>query len=41
VLQVAGFPIRRQWSVVWRRDQSLTAAARHFVAYLQARPAVS
>ena len=41
VLQVAGFPIRRQWSVVWRRDQSLTAAARHFVAYLQERPAVS
>jgi DNA-binding transcriptional LysR family regulator len=41
VLQVAGFPIRRHWSVVWRRDQSLTAAARHFVAYLQARPAVS
>ena len=35
VLQVAGFPIRRRWSVVWRRDQSHTAAARRFVAYLQ------
>ena len=35
VLQVAGFPIRRRWSIVWRRDQSHTAAARHFVAYLQ------
>ena len=35
VLQVAGFPIRRRWSIVWRRDQSHTAAARRFVAYLQ------
>jgi hypothetical protein len=35
VLQVAGFRIRRCWSVVWLRDQSLTAAARRFVAYLQ------
>jgi DNA-binding transcriptional LysR family regulator len=41
VLQVAGFPIRRRWSVVWRRDQPLTAAARRFVAYLQERPAIS
>jgi DNA-binding transcriptional LysR family regulator len=39
VLRVAGFPIRRRWSVVWRRDQSLTAAARRFVAYLQESPA--
>jgi DNA-binding transcriptional LysR family regulator len=39
VLQVAGFPIRRRWSVVWRRDQSLTAAARRFVAYVQEAPA--
>ena len=38
VLQVAGFPIRRRWSVVWRRDQSQTAAARRFVAYLQEAP---
>jgi DNA-binding transcriptional LysR family regulator len=35
MLQVARFPIRRHWSVVWRRDQPLTAAARRFVAYLQ------
>ena len=40
-LRVAGFPIRRQWSVVWRRDQSLTAAARRFVSYLQERPGLS
>jgi DNA-binding transcriptional LysR family regulator len=26
---------------VWRRDQSLTVAARRFVAYLQGRPGVS
>lgn len=35
VLRIAGFPIRRRWSVVWRRDQSLTAAARRFLTYLQ------
>ena len=38
ILDVARFPIRRRWSVVWRRDQSLTVAARRFVAYLQERP---
>lgn len=38
ILDVARFPIRRRWSVVWRRDQSLTAAARRFVSYLQERP---
>jgi len=37
ILGVARFPIRRRWSVVWRRDQPLTAAARRFVAYLQER----
>lgn len=41
ILDVARFPIRRSWSVVWRRDQSLTAAARRFVAYLQERPGLS
>jgi DNA-binding transcriptional LysR family regulator len=41
ILQVVRFPIRRQWSIVWRRDQSQIAAARRFVAYLQERPAVS
>jgi DNA-binding transcriptional LysR family regulator len=40
ILQVARFPIRRHWSVVWRRDQPLTAAARRFVAYLQEPPGV-
>jgi DNA-binding transcriptional LysR family regulator len=38
ILQVAQFPIRRRWSVVWRSDQPLTAAARRFVAYLQEAP---
>lgn len=41
ILDVARFPLLRRWSVVWRRDQSLTAAARRFVAYLQERPAIS
>jgi len=41
ILQVGRFPIRRQWSIVWRRDQSQIAAARRFVAYLQERPAIS
>lgn len=34
-LNVSGFPIERQWSVVWRRDQPLSAAAKRFVAYLR------
>jgi len=34
-LQVQGFPLRRSWSVVWRRDQPLSAAAKRFVSYLQ------
>lgn len=34
-LRVSGFPIERQWSVVWRRDQPLSAAARRFVTYLR------
>jgi LysR family transcriptional regulator, low CO2-responsive transcriptional regulator len=34
-LNVVGFPIKRQWSVVWRRDQLLSAAAKRFVEYLQ------
>jgi len=36
VLDVSGFPIQRRWSVVWRNDQLLCAAARRFVDYLQA-----
>jgi DNA-binding transcriptional LysR family regulator len=37
ILDVARFPIRRHWSVVWRRDQLRTLAARRFVEYLQSR----
>jgi DNA-binding transcriptional LysR family regulator len=33
-LKVSGFPIRRQWSLVWRRDQPMSAAAKRFVSYL-------
>lgn len=35
VLQVDGFPLVRHWSVVWRKDSPLSAAARSFVDYLQ------
>lgn len=40
-LPVEGFPIQRQWSLVWRSDAPLAAPARQFVAYLQTaqRPA--
>jgi len=34
VLDVARFPIRRRWSVVWRKDRLRTLAARRFVEYL-------
>ncbi|MGL4230534.1 MAG: LysR substrate-binding domain-containing protein, partial [Casimicrobium sp.] len=34
-LKIAGFPIERQWSVVWRRDRPLSAAGKRFVEYLQ------
>ena len=34
-LAVAGFPIVRQWYVVWRRDTPQSATARGFIAYLQ------
>lgn len=34
-LDVAGFPIVRQWYVVWRRDTPQSATARGFIAYLQ------
>jgi DNA-binding transcriptional LysR family regulator len=37
-LQVQGFPLQRSWSVVWRRDQPLSAAAKRFVSYLQEGP---
>lgn len=35
-LPVQGFPIRRQWSVVWRADAPLDLPAQRFVHYLQA-----
>lgn len=35
-LPVEGFPIRRQWSVVWRADAPLDLPAQRFVDYLQA-----
>jgi hypothetical protein len=34
-LPVEGFPIERQWSLVWRSDAPLSAPARQLVAYLQ------
>ena len=34
-LPVEGFPIERQWSLVWRSDAPLAAPARQFVTYLQ------
>lgn len=37
IVPVQHFPIHRQWSVVWRRDQAQSAAARAFVRYLEAR----
>jgi LysR family transcriptional regulator, low CO2-responsive transcriptional regulator len=33
-LKVSGFPIKRQWSVVWRHDQPQSAAAKRFIDYL-------
>lgn len=39
-LPVEGFPIQRQWSVVWRADTPLDLPAQRFVDYLRAgRPA--
>lgn len=35
ILQVSGFPINRHWSVVWRKDQPMSATARHFLDYLR------
>ena len=37
VLDVSGFPLRRQWFVVWRKDQHHSVAAKRFVQYLQTR----
>jgi DNA-binding transcriptional LysR family regulator len=42
-LLVRGFPIRRHWSVVWRREQPLSVAAKRFITYLKSgqRPEVA
>jgi DNA-binding transcriptional LysR family regulator len=37
VLQVAGFPLRRRWLLVWRKDLPQTVAARRLVEYLRGR----
>ena len=34
-LQVAGFPLRRRWLLVWRKDLPQTVAARRLVEYLR------
>ncbi|MCM5570939.1 LysR substrate-binding domain-containing protein [Burkholderiaceae bacterium FT117] len=34
ILKVAGFPLRRRWSMVWRSDRPLTIAARRFIEHL-------
>jgi DNA-binding transcriptional LysR family regulator len=38
-LPVEGFPINRQWSLVWRSDTPLAAPAQRFVAYLRGKNA--
>jgi hypothetical protein len=32
---VEGFPIQRQWLLVWRSDAPLAAPAQRFVSYLR------
>ena len=34
-LNIIGFPLKRSWSVVWRRDQPLSSAAKRFIAHLR------
>jgi LysR family transcriptional regulator, low CO2-responsive transcriptional regulator len=36
LLQVGGFPLRRRWSLVWRKDVPQPVAARHLVQALRA-----
>jgi DNA-binding transcriptional LysR family regulator len=38
-LKVAGFPLKRLWQVVWRRDRTPSRAARAFLESLLAAPA--
>jgi LysR family transcriptional regulator, low CO2-responsive transcriptional regulator len=37
VLPVAGFPLRRQWHLVWRQDRTLSLPARTLLDDLRAR----
>jgi DNA-binding transcriptional LysR family regulator len=37
-LQVSGFPLRRKWSLVWRKDIAQTSAARRLIDDLQHQP---
>lgn len=37
-LQVPGFPLRREWSLVWRKDLPQKLAARQLVEYLRRGP---
>jgi len=37
ILNVGGFPLQRQWFVVWRKDQHQSVAAKRFVEYLKTR----
>jgi DNA-binding transcriptional LysR family regulator len=36
ILDVGGFPLRRTWSIVWRKDRPPAFAARKFVEYVKA-----
>ena len=36
-LKVSGFPIRRRWHFVWRRDRRLSRPAQAFLADLRRR----
>jgi DNA-binding transcriptional LysR family regulator len=37
VLSVVGFPLRRQWHLVWRKDRALSLPARTLLDDLRAR----
>ena len=37
VLPVAGFPLRRQWVLVWRQDRALSLPARTLLDDLRQR----
>ena len=37
VLPVAGFPVKRQWQLVWRQDRALSLPARTLLDNLRQR----